>query len=283
MKTMPRDNLLGSACLDLFGHINKENIKDLIKHLVETCRDKVMALSYIDTFREILGRYDNSQGFSTNVDPYFLESEDEVGRRPAHAGPRLMMEHLAVDPAQEEYWNTSDDEDEMVAKISEPGVATNGATPKPLVEYSSDEEGEENGEVILGPLPAHAAHGEEAEKAEGAREAEGQRSADSNPQDVSQPPATPPASAAVPPPERLSEKRRREEDEEDELGKIILHKRRNSTSANLNSSAAASPRNKKKGAAGGKDPHSTTGGTKKIAISISANVKAAGAATEEGG
>lgn len=190
------------------------------------------------------------------------------------------MEHLAVDPAQEEYWNTSDDEDEMVAKISEPGVATNGAAPKPLVEYSSDEEGEENGEVILGPLPAQ---GEEAEKAEGAREAEGQRSGDGNPQDASQPPATPPASAAVPPPERLSEKRRREEDEEDELGKIILHKRRNSASANLNSSAAASPRTKKKGAAGGKDSHSTTGGAKKIAISISANVKAAGGAPEEGG
>ena len=77
LRTMPRDNLLCSACLDLFGLINKEDMKELIKHLVENYREKIMALSYMDTFREILGRYDQTQGYTTVGDQYFMESEDE--------------------------------------------------------------------------------------------------------------------------------------------------------------------------------------------------------------
>ena len=118
LRTLPRDNLLSSACLELFMLVNKENLKELIKQMVENYREKVMALSYIDIFNDIITRYDQTQGFTTNIDPYF-ESEDEIGRgRSAPgvaAGTRGMIEHLAVDQAQEDYWNTSDDEDDLAA------------------------------------------------------------------------------------------------------------------------------------------------------------------------
>ena len=264
--TLPRDNLLSSACLDLFGHINKENIKDLVKHLVENYREKLVSLSYLDTFREILNRYDTTQGYTANVDPYFLESEDEVGRRPAHPGSRGMMEHLAVDPAQEEYWNTSDDEDDMHGKPLEHPASANGATPKPLVEYTSDEEVEDSGDAAAtAPAAATTPQSEKGEKADIAKGS-----------DPSISPARGPASSPTSetsPPERLSEKRRREEDEEDELGKLMLHKRRNSSSASLNAAGNATTalRNKKKGTGGSRDP-SPMGG-KKIAISITSGVK----------
>ncbi|KAK0715846.1 component of IIS longevity pathway SMK-1-domain-containing protein [Lasiosphaeris hirsuta] len=255
LRTMPRDNLLCSACLDLFALINKESIKDLIKHLVENYREKIMALAYMDTFREIVNRYDNTQGYTAQVDPYFLESEDEVGRRPTNSGSRGMMEHLAVDPAQEEYWNASDDEDENPARPTpDQGVTTNGSTPKPLVEYTSDEEGDDNGDAVMTPAAS--------------------LSSDENSKE-NQEPASGSAPAVGPPPERLSEKRRREEDEDDVMDKLVHHKRRNSSasasSSTSNHSTAAL--RKKKGFGGSRDASPNGPGQKKIAISISPSIK----------
>ena len=124
LQTMPRDNLLCSACLDLFEIIRKEGIKELIKHVVENYREKVTALSYLELFRVMLERYEQSQGFMPNVDPYFLDGEDDsaaAARRPTNTGARGLMEHLPVDPAEEEYWNTSDDEDESQNKSAAAG------------------------------------------------------------------------------------------------------------------------------------------------------------------
>ncbi|KAK3390513.1 component of IIS longevity pathway SMK-1-domain-containing protein [Podospora didyma] len=256
LRTMPRDNLLSSACLDLFTLISKDNHKDLIKHLVENYREKVMALSYIDIFREILHRYDQSLGFNASVEPYFLEDEEEVGRRPAHpSGRGGMMEHLSIDPAQEEYWNTSDDEDENHARAPDHNSSTNGSTTsKPLVEYNSDEEADDNADAAMAP---------------------GSSSLQDEHSKENQAPTTSNISATTPPPERLSEKRRREEDEDDALEKLVHHKRRNSSSSvsSVGSTNSAASLRKKKGFSGNRDS-SPTGGPKKIAISIS-SIKAA--------
>ncbi|KAK1759458.1 putative suppressor of mek1 protein [Echria macrotheca] len=243
LRTMPRDNLLSSACLDLFVLINKENIKDLIKHLVENYREKVMALSYMETFREILARYDQTQGYTASADAYFLESEDEMGRKPSNSA-RGMMEHLNVDPVQEEYWNTSDDEED-VARGLEQGSMTNG-TPRPLVEYtSSDEEADEaGGDTLMTAAPASDEAKENKE------------------------PAATPSPPAATPPDRVSEKRRREEDEDDALDKLVTHKRRNSAASTSNHSHTAALRKKK--SFGGRDAGSHT--TKKISISLSPSV-----------
>lgn len=251
---MPRDNLLSSACLELFALINKEEHRSLIKHLVESYREKIMALAYMDTFREILNRYDQTQGFTATVDPYFLESEDEL-RRPTNPAARgLMGEQLAIDPAQEEYWNTSDDEEENPTRATpEQGASSNGtATPKPLVEYTSDEEAEDNGDAVM--TPAASLSPDDAFK-----------------ENKEPSPSTPP-SGTVTPPERLSEKRRREEEDDDALDKLVQHKRRNSNASASNSAHSAAALRKKKsfGNGGGGNPLVTP---KKLAITISSNIK----------
>lgn len=252
IRTLPRDNLLSSACLDLFGLINKENVKELIKHLVENHRDKVASLAHMENFREILAKYDQTQGYTATVDPYFLESEDELGRRPANAGARGMMEHLTVDPAQEDYWNTSDDEEENQARvISEQGSLTNGSTTRPLVEYNSDEEGDDNnGDTAM--TSAVSPSSEEASK-----------------ENKEPMPNTSPQTTVLP--DRIPEKRRREDDEEDALDKLVSHKRRNSNASSASSVHSATAHRKKKGL-GSRDvsPHGL--GTRKISITISSSV-----------
>lgn len=255
LRSLPRDNLLCSACLDLFELIKKENLKELVRHLVETQREKVAALSYLETFRDLLIRYDQTQGYTTNMDSYFIESEDDVVRRPPNAGARGLMEHIAVDPVEEEYWNTSDDEDENVKPAS--GSASVNGTPasaKPLVDYASDEEPEENGDAIMSPASSE----------------DDRIKANKSDEDDQSPKIG--VINAKSPPERLSEKRRREDDEDDELGKLMQNKRRNSSSAGHNAGTTTALR-KKKSFASNRD--SGGNGPKKIAISISPALKAA--------
>ncbi|KAI0147683.1 DUF625-domain-containing protein [Xylariaceae sp. FL1272] len=246
--TMPRDNLLSSACLELFEHIKKESVKDLVKHMVENYREKLQSLTYMEVFREILVRYDQTAGFTANLD-YFLESEDDAGRRRPNINPRTgPMEHLTMDQAEEEYWNTSDDEEELQGKATEVTSSMNGESTghKLMVDYASDEDLDEN--IEAGAISA---------------DEEGTRDKTKNTD------ATP-----VAPPERVSEKRRREEDEEDDLSKMIQHKRRNSTSAGSNASVpTSSVLRKKKAGAGTRDASIAP---KKIAISLTSTGKAGG-------
>jgi protein phosphatase-4 regulatory subunit 3 len=198
-KAISRDNLLSSASLELFEYIKKENIKDLVKHLVENHRERLLSLSYLSTFRDLVLRYDQTQGYTANMD-YFLDTEHDVGRKPP-PGAR-MMEHIAVDPAEEEYWNSPDpdDEDDHSVRPAAKTPAGNGSsTPsRPLVDYPSDEEGDENADP----------------NAEENRD----DSSDDNTR------GTEPNLPSVAPPERLAEKRRREEDDEDELDKLMHNK-----------------------------------------------------------
>lgn len=239
--TMPRDNLLSSACLELFEFIKKENMKELVKHLVENYRDRLAELSYMSTFREIVLRYDQTQGFTTDVE-YFLESEEDMTRRqPPNA---RLMEHITVDPQEEEYWANSDPEDDG---DDDHNNETNGTAPsKPLVDYASDEEGDDG------------TGGEETMKDENEENGE---------------PSTKEPESEVAPPERISEKRRREEDEdEDELGKLVANKRRNSSSSDANSVASgrlSARRRSFSAGAGNANP-------KKIAISLSPALKSGG-------
>ncbi|WAO85174.1 SMK-1 domain-containing protein [Fusarium falciforme] len=246
IETMPRDNLLGSASLEFFEFIKKENVKDLIKHLVVNYRERLLGLSSMPTFRDIILRYDQTQGYTSNMD-YFLEGEDEIGRRPQ---PTRLMEQINVEQEQEEYWATSDPEEEEDSqnKDLEKAPSTNGSTAsKPLVDYASDEETDEN----VDPQASES-------QSDVASDAVG------SPIDSSL--------GVVPPLERLSEKRRREEDEdEDELGKLLHNKRRNS-SGSVGSGSGASHgvlRRRKSFNAG-----PTSGnGPKKIAISLSSALR----------
>lgn len=253
--TLPRDNLLSSACLDIFEFIRKENmnIKDLLKHVVENYREKLMALSYIETFREIIRANDQSRGYASNMENLFMDSEDELGRRQPHVNGQ-MMEHINMDPMEEEYWNTSDDEEDAQSKLAARNALGSGPGPlSALVDYHSDEESDENGDVIM--KAAERAGAKEAKT--GATEEAPEGSSDSEA-----------AAATVPsPPERLSEKRRREEEDEDELGKMMQHKRRNSQSSIQNAAGAAALLRKRK--AFGAASSANAAGSRKIDIRLS--------------
>ncbi|KAF7560516.1 hypothetical protein G7046_g3632 [Stylonectria norvegica] len=250
--TMPRDNLLSSASLEFFEYIKKENLRDLIKHIVSNFRERVLALTYMPTFRDIVMRYDQTAGYTSNMD-YFLDGEDEIQGRPPNA---RVMEHIAVDNEQEEYWASEepDNDGDRRGKNAEKTLASNGSpASKPLVDYASDEEADENID------PGESSGTDEFV-------------------------ATPTSSGSggfgtVPPPERLSEKRRREENEdEDELGKLM--KRRNSSgSAASASSTSSAPkglqRRKSFNAGSGNATH------RKIAISLSPALKSGGGARSD--
>lgn len=251
-KAISRDSLLSSASLELFEYIKKENVKDLVKHLVENYRERLLSLSYLPTFRDLVLRYDQTQGYTANMD-YFLETDDEAGRKPP-PGTR-MMEHIAVDPAEEEYWNSSDpeDEDEHLEHTAEKTPATNGASAssRPLVDYPSDEEGDENAD----PNAEKPTEDESSDTAEGSES----------------------SLPLVAPPERLSEKRRREEDDEDELDKLMHNKRRNSSSSASNASVSSGMARRRKSFTTG----SGSGTPKKIAITLSPALKTGGNARSD--
>lgn len=257
IETMPRDNLLSSACLELFEYIKKENVKDLVKDLAQNYRERIAALSYTETFRDIVFRYDQSQSGTME---YFLESEDDGTRRPLHANTR-MMEHIAIDAAEEEYWNTSDDDDGPESKALD-RLPANGASAsstsqhKPLVDYTSDEEADDENTA------------EKLSRDGNAELNDGVPSQPTTPQPVTGPP------------ERLSEKRRREEEDDDELGKIMQNKRRNSSSAGSNASVASAGTAKRRKSLTERSSPSTA--PRKISISISPSLKTGGNARSDG-
>jgi len=259
IETMPRDNLLNSACLEFFDFIKREHIKPLIVHLVENYRKKLEDITYVDTFSDFVLQYDQTQGFLASSLP---DTEEDTPKRPETGrGNRWDSGVKDLDATEEEYFNTSDDEDEMSGKPSENSPAINGpsSVSKPLVDYTSDEENEHmETDISAGILLSNGNTPE---------------SSDSN-HTENDLVLTPTSSNGPSPPERLSEKRRREEDEEDELGKLSQqHKRRNSSSS-VGSNTSSVLRKKKSFSNGAHSGNS--GKPNKIAISLSPAIKTGG-------
>ena len=262
IESMPRDNLLNSACLEFFDFVKRENIKALIAHLVENYREKMKQITYVDIFSNFMTRYDQTSGFAPSVQTSFVDTEDDTPKRPER-GSRWSSGIKDLSAAEEEYFNTSDD-DEPPAVATSPrnkriAPQPNGDSPasKRLVDYNSDEEMETD--VSAGIV------------ADESKTPESSTSKDSDPVVL-----TPTSSSAPSPPERLAEKRRREEDEDDDMSKLAQQpKRRNSTTSNSSNSSLK----RKKSFTNG-------GGTKgnKIAISLSPAIKTGGEkGGEEGG
>ncbi|KIV80307.1 hypothetical protein PV11_07818 [Exophiala sideris] len=261
--TMPRDNLLNSACLELFEFIRREEIKPIILHLGENYREKLQDITYVDTFEDLTVKYEHMT--TTHPEPeHTLYSQDD-------ATPPMNRVHIngrwqglqEMDANEEDYFNTSDDDEdehdedaerEDVKDVSErmqwhrrrmkSEMMNGSASPitKPLVDYPDDDEDEnmdskglstpqtpmtpESGKETS--IPDHRATPEK--KLQPSPEIKS--SAESDLQN---------------PPERLTEKRRRQDDDdEDELGKLSGGpKRRNSTSSASSLASSGSLRRKK--------------------------------------
>ncbi|CCU77647.1 Serine/threonine-protein phosphatase 4 regulatory subunit [Blumeria hordei DH14] len=244
LETMPRDTLLNSAAFELFTFIGREKINDLNSHLVENYREKMEKITCVNTFSYLINRYDNTQGFTIIV----AETQDEVLKndRP-FIGSRWGMGLKDLDAQEEEYFNSSDDEEEALKNELREGPHRSYSSSKPLVDYLSDEENDLN--------------------------ADNESRLRSNGKDDSVVPSrsrgasrrhsigfSEMPSIAF---EKLSEKRRHEADEVDELDKLSqANKRRNS----INSTGSNGVR-KKMAFSNGSTGHSPKS---KIAINISA-------------
>lgn len=225
---MPRDNLLNSACLELFEFIKRENIKPIILHIVENYREKLKDITYVDTFQNLILRYDQMQGYNPDMDTTLFSQDEETPTRTQVNGGQRWQGVKEMDAAEEEYFNTSDDEEDMAAKKQNSLPVTNGTSPitKPLVDYPDDDD-----DAMDTSKPEPSPHQKDPPT-------------DENPTNPnleathSPKPTTTTTLPSTTPPERLSEKRRREEDEEDELGKLSHTKRRSSSTSSLGSATS---------------------------------------------
>ncbi|KAF2201789.1 DUF625-domain-containing protein [Delitschia confertaspora ATCC 74209] len=254
-ETMPRNNLLNSACLELFEFIKRENIKDIVVHLVETYREKLQTITYVDTFQNLILRYDQMLEPPTTQElenSFTSVDSDTPARNPNTVnGGRWAHGLREPDPSEEAYFNGSDDEDDGLPGAVKP--VTNGASPiKPLVDYP-DDDAEDDMDILTTSAPTVAA----------------QPTSPSSGSPKQETPASSPSShqAVQTPPERISEKRRREEDEEDELLANLSSsssKRRGSLSSN----ASSTGNNNVRGLRRQKSLNSGKDGPKKISIAI---------------
>lgn len=235
-ETMPRDNLLNSACLELFEFIKRENIKPFVLHVTEKYHDKLKDITYVDTFQDLILRYEQMQGYGAVMDSTLYSQEDETPTRRIQPNGQRWQGVKEMDAAEEEYFNTSDDEEEVDLQICYlPGranlvqwqdngpdattaaVQNGSASPavKPLVDYPDDDDEDS---MDTNPEPSELK--------------QQQTCASDRETPATAEPTTPVSSVVQAPPERLSEKRRREEEDEDELVKLSsTPKRRSSTSS----------------------------------------------------
>lgn len=293
-ETMPRDNLLNSACLELFEFIKREHIKPITLHVVGKYGDKLRNITYVDTFQGLIVHYEQLQGYSEEADStlYSQEEVTPVLKMPPSGRWQGVKE---MDPAEEEYFNTSDEEEEVRlcpvmdadrntdsefqwqqdnqatgTLISQ--VPNGAASPsvKSLVDYPDDDE-EEND--AMDTTEANQKQQPQLEET----------SNDDAPADpASDQPSTPVSQVVQTPPERLSEKRRREEEDDDELVKLTSGpKRRSSTSSSTGSAGLLRKKRSssigsviiaEKGAAQG-GQGAGNAAPKRIAINLSSSVK----------
>ncbi|KAK4405486.1 Serine/threonine-protein phosphatase 4 regulatory subunit [Sesamum angolense] len=141
-----RYNLLNSAVLELFEYIRKENLKVLLRYLVDTFWDQLVKFENLSSIHALKVKYEQ-----------LLES---AGTRSTATvlDQRKRLDERALEKEEEDYFNEdSDEEDSASAHTagsnkgqSQPSVLVNGSTtnyPSPraggLVDYDDDEDDED--------------------------------------------------------------------------------------------------------------------------------------------
>lgn len=246
--TMPRDNLLNSACLELFEYIKREAVKQLVCHLVEMYRERLMSISYVNTFQAIVLKYDQmNEPYQPNgvEDSSFTTQEGTPQRQPN--GQQSFAGLKDMDNDEEAYFNAEDDlDDDEALPTSVKQLPINGASPvRPLVNYPLDDD--EDGMDILASSPDplrekkssstnssddHQIPTDESDAPQmEPMDEDGTSPLDVMPdQDGERGRDRKPVAVQQSTPDSLATKRRREEDDEDELGKMMGGvKRRNSS------------------------------------------------------
>lgn len=300
IETMPRDNLLNSACLELFEHVRKEAIKPIILHLGSNFRLKLQEITYVDTFQHVLIKYDQLTNEQQDPDMILFSQDDDtppINRRQMTGQWALQ----GMDAEQEAYFNTSDDEDEESSidiarhapntermryqrrRIASdmPDMVNGGASPvqKPLVDYPDEEEDDlmDPKPVGSGPSTPKTPGTSDSEREEGkpvGRQLQPSPDLKEDGQHVS-----------------LPEKRRRQGDEEeDEMDRLSTGVKRRNSASNSSTLASNSSIRRKKGflrskqqpdSPGNPEEHHENKKPRKIAISLSGGQKSESTAHEK--
>lgn len=301
---MPRDNLLNSACLELFEFIKKESIKQLIIHLVETYRERLMGVTYVDTFQNLVQKYDQLQGgYNPGDETSFSTQGPDTPNRGIVNGGQRWQGLKESDADEEAYFNTSDGEDDGDASLPTAATVkglTNGTSPaRPLVAYPDDDD--DAMDLLSASTNAPIASSEVPSATSIDGENNSPRGRDRTPVALE----GSPGAGSHSPPERLSEKRRREEEDDDDLdllqgvvSRSFPAKRRTSSTSSVASALANSaivgakpeltngevparqngPSLRRKGSLRSKDGgvHKDKGGAGAISISLKASPGAQG-------
>ncbi|KAF2721662.1 DUF625-domain-containing protein [Polychaeton citri CBS 116435] len=250
-ETMPRDNLINSVCIDIFEHIKRENIRQLIYHLVQNYRERLMSITYVNTFQTIVLRYDQMQAgyVPPNGNEESFTTQEGTPQRLGNGG---RFDGLRDQDAEEEaYFNGEDDidvDDEDVGLPTQASAGlTNGAAPvRPLVNYPADEDEDEEDSMDMlasSPDPLQKSGSIHSDNIANAASAEAEAASSESTVNGDEEPRrgrdrTPVAKDGSPgmrdpsTPDSVLSKRRREEDDEDELSKVMGGagaKRRNSS------------------------------------------------------
>ncbi|OQO10954.1 hypothetical protein B0A48_05209 [Cryoendolithus antarcticus] len=245
-ETMPRDNLLNSACLELFEFV-RSHVKQLVVHIVEHYRERLAGLEFVPVFKGLIQKYDNIQeSLLTNGIDDSVSTIEGTPQRMTNGFHRFASGLKEADADEEAYFAHDDDPD--ADDDDENGLPTaandqinmpNGASPaRPLVPYSDDDE---DAMDILAASPDRKDDSSDPtpldeqllpESPPQPHEADNERGRDRRPVPVEHSPGR-----LQSPPEPMALKRRREEDEqEDEIGKLMGGvKRRNSSAASVSS------------------------------------------------
>ncbi|TYK02946.1 serine/threonine-protein phosphatase 4 regulatory subunit 3A isoform X1 [Cucumis melo var. makuwa] len=147
-----RYNLLNSSVLDLFDYIRKENLKSLVKYIVDSFWNRLVQFEYLAAIQSLKVKYEQcledfgTRGTTTNV-----------------LDPRKRIEERALEKEEEDYFNEESDEEDTatasasatasvsnVQRAQSPSVLCNGvpasyppSSPRPgggLVDYDDDED-----------------------------------------------------------------------------------------------------------------------------------------------
>lgn len=139
-----RYNLLNSAVLELFEYIRKENLKSLVKYIVDSFWSQLVNFEYLASLHSFKVKYEQcleSSGTKNNVNS---------------VDPRKRNDERALEKEEEDYFNDSDEEDTASAShtqraqtqpVLSNGVAASHSSLSPrsvgLVDYDDDEDDED--------------------------------------------------------------------------------------------------------------------------------------------
>ncbi|KAG6431398.1 hypothetical protein SASPL_109477 [Salvia splendens] len=141
-----RYNLLNSAVLELFEYIRKENLKILLRYLVDTFWDQLAKFETLSSIHALKVKYEQSlENVGTASTGTLLDQ-------------RKRLDERALEKEEEDYFNEDSDEEDSASAHSasikrgkpEPPILVNGSAPENpsprsggLVDYDDDEDDED--------------------------------------------------------------------------------------------------------------------------------------------